>query len=737
VSAFLRRFDSDPGANILLNIESVNIIDQTPPAPSNGVGTGAVCVVGEWEDGPVNVCYEVFSPGNLVANAGGFGFQYGSLVAQNPCARARYADGQLLPEYWNGNGAISVTNKSFSRLFIVRVDTSVGTVQFQPFAFVTGTNALTYFLQNGQIAHFTLNGVTAVTATFTGVAATFTSGHETFPTGFAGGEQLVFSVDGTKFTVTFQSTDQSQAQVEARINAAAGFTFVSPATSSTDTYTGRQGGTGGNVSVVSGTSSALTALGLTVSSVNGSGNVANIANVQFAEVQLVIQTASSALSVTMSASGQLMVFNNQGTTLSVDSATTAVGLGLGPIGIVQQPLVAASGSIPAGTRVSPSGGTPLYVTTMTIPVTLGQAGPFVSPVRPAQDDGSVTSAPNAGAVNTIPFQPAVGAFGVINLAPFTPALTDPQIDAAYITAIASTINLSTVAKETNIILAARTSAAIRAALRQNAIQASASGCRGRTAIVRPPLNTSEDAALSSTAQPGVGITSHKRVWYAYPGVTTYMGPIATLGLNGGAGFTVDGIINVGFDSFVASIASQIPPEENPGETTNYAIGANGLEGSATVPSPNVGSFNINDYIAFKAAGIMAPRYDTDDGVMTVQSGVTSVNPTVDPADVPANRQRFDDFIGDSLAVIAKPYAKKPQTTTNRAALVSGWRSFLSNLVSDERAVNFSLDPKSLNTQASYAAGRFRTMVSVQMNPDFLSIELVTTVGAGVVITEAT
>src|ERR1019366_5991543 len=127
-----------------------------------------------------------------------------------------------------------------------------------------------------------------------------------------------------------------------------------------------------------------------------------------------------------------------------------------------------------------------------------------------------------GQPDRLPTPPAIGAFSVINAAAVSNALTESQIDAQYAIAILATTNINTVAKITNIIFAARQSNTIRNALRANAIAASSSGCYGRAACIRTPMNTSPQVALSTTAAPGVGAYRADRVIYCYPQANTFV-----------------------------------------------------------------------------------------------------------------------------------------------------------------------------------------------------------------------
>src|SRR6267378_1356343 len=242
MAAYIRRFLTDPGNAVLLNIESVNIIDIDPPQSIAGIGTGAVMINGEFEDGPFNLPLEVGSGTDLTNLFGGFGFNYGGVQGNYPCAVLRKADGALAGENWNGNGFIQLSGKRFARLFVCRVDTSVGTVQFTPLAYITGASAFRYVLAPGQILSLDLGSAAAapgpVNATFTATAATVTSGAQTIPTLFAGGETVTLGFDGQpNFTVFFQAADQTQAQVIARINQFAGYALAATVTGTTMSLT--------------------------------------------------------------------------------------------------------------------------------------------------------------------------------------------------------------------------------------------------------------------------------------------------------------------------------------------------------------------------------------------------------------------------------------------------------------------------------------------------------------------
>jgi hypothetical protein len=769
MSMFIRRFTTDPGIEVLLEIEAVNILDLEPPGSISGVGTGTALLVAEFEDGPFNEPTEVTSATDLANTFGGFGFVYNGDVANNPCARSRKADGAIVPEYWNGNGIIALNGKKFRRLILCRVDTSVGSVEFERLAWLGGASLFSYPLSSGQTLVFG-NATSSWTATFTGTPATLTSAAGTYPTGFAGGEVMTINRDGTDYTVVFQASDQTQAQVIARINAALGYTAAVDAGGGVTTLSSLVQGTSGKIEIKAPTTaSVLTATGFALASASGGGNVANIAAVVPNEIDAVVNAASvGEVRVRQLASGQLRMENvgqpltgvlcvTGGTAFAlgfavgqnaawqdvpntiaitaidavvaaatgfvVSSAPESVltsGAGTYPTGFVggetmtvqvtgrpatkitfkstdqtiaqvasrinttlgytavvvqSATVLALAGPGTNGSKVA--AGTPVHdsaaqqwVTMQTFVIAADNPGPYSVKVRPATDDGTAPAVPPLGITGLARYNDSV-ALAVINPIGLSAALSESAIDAAYLTALDATLNPASVAAQANLIWSARQSNAVRSALRQNAIDASAGGLYGRCCAIRPPLGTTtRSQALSGAAQPGVGAYRDQRVWYCYPGVQTFVPIIASKGLAGGEGFSADGIIDVGADGFLISVCSQLAPEENPGQLTSFAGGAIGLEKN----NPDVQSMTIIDYTNFRGAGICAPRMDN--GTMIFQSGVTSVDPQVQPNLRNIARRRFADFLQDSLARRLKAFGKKLNTRTRRALITGEIRAFV-------------------------------------------------------------
>jgi hypothetical protein len=733
MAGYIRRYTYDPGDTVLTEIESVNVLDMEPPASFTSVGSGTALLVGEFEDGDYNVPTEVMSTGDLQRTFGSFGFNYNGDQYNTPCAVKRLQDSAITAEYWNGNGMIALNGKKFSRLVCCRVDTSVGEVQFTRLPSQIGAMGPTWQLAHNQTFIADV-GAGDVTATFLGVAATTTG--LVFPgggnSGFVGGEWIDLKYDNVAtFRVTFVDADETPAQVAARINLAAGFTFASVDAAKLK-FDGIQMGTGGYIEFVgSNVAGTLTAIGLGVAGthVHGTGSAVNILAITAAELDVVISAAMPTVHTTTNADGYLVAYTTS-STLTIHSAYTAVNLGF-TTEVASTGANGEVGTIPAGFRVQNAGGTH-WVTTQSCDVTAASAGPYTVHVRHAIDDGTGVLA-NASTVNVIHEQPSFAIFSVNNVTPFVACLTEAQLDAAYVTAFASTIDISNVSREVNLSWCARSSIACRAAGLQNAIDASANGCYGRTFCASPPLGTTRAIARGAGA-PGVGTGRHERRIYCFPGVRMYVPMIASKGVvAGGAGFTADGYIDSHSDGFMVSVCSRLNPEENPGQLTDYLGAITGLESGA-----EYSGWDINDYKAFRLAGIAAPRMD--EGTAIFQSGVTSVDPSIYPNKRNIARRRMADMIQDTLARRAKSYSKKLNTRARRDAFVIEANSYLSGLLSkntptSQRIAAYEIDAKTPNTSTSLALGIFRVKILVRTLSSMDSIVLDTQIGESVELAE--
>ena len=843
MAGFKRVYTQFPGFNILGNIESVNTIDVPPPASPLGAGVGVVCLVGEFEKGPLNTPLRLFGGSDLESNFGGFGFTKDGEQYAYPVASQ--SGGSANP--WNGNGFIALRNKRFSGLIVVRVDNSAGEVAFNRLACLTGAAGPYLDISNGDTLSWSVDGGGLVTSTFTGAAATLTGTGGTFPTLFVGGEQLELSIDGgPTLVVVFTDADQTLNQVIARINSTAAATIASDSggqlqlasvlegysasievvggnaratlglplvpvqqvntvtinsntgggaftlrtTITVDgaavnydaTYTAGGGDTVGvvrdalllaaqalgvpgityaasggaaftatadanvtfSMSVVAEpaggdmTFAATTPAVLTLAA--GTGNVARLDLVSTSEAVSLL-SALTGISAGLTVDGLLRVCATTtpgtGTLLLSPASTAAAKFGF-TAGTTVSAASGAASTIPAGTRIRDTSTSAVWVTLEDIAVTAASGGPYTAKVRPAVDNDTT---PTAAAGNLTEVLDVLEDGFVVSNAADINRLSGNQLDVRYLEAIDATLDVSGVPHDINIMYSARTSERIMQKIRANSLEATATGHRARKGIVAPPLGTSR-ADAKATSGVGVGNTGRdQRAFYCFPGLITYVPEIASKGaVAGGTGFTDDGVIQVRSDGFYASVASILPPEENRGQQlsdTNYGpLNALGLEDAYNKEAGGIG-LTINDYIDFKANGIIAPRTDRVAGIV-FQSDVTSVNPSTQPALVDAKRRFMGDFIIDSLSDIGVAYAKKLNTPGRRRAFLATINSFLERLQSPSQPETSRIEDFRVTddtTDALRADGFQIVNVAVRIYPSMDYIVFRTTVGTTVNVEE--
>jgi len=112
---FSLRATATPPLNRLLELEQIVIVDKTGPNIPLGPANGASCLVAEWLSGPF-IPREVTSTADLIGCFGGVS----NLLSQTA---AGVQDGS--GARYEGNGAIALLSKRFTRLVIQRVDTDM------------------------------------------------------------------------------------------------------------------------------------------------------------------------------------------------------------------------------------------------------------------------------------------------------------------------------------------------------------------------------------------------------------------------------------------------------------------------------------------------------------------------------------------------------------------------------------------------------------------------------------
>lgn len=726
MSGFVRRFTSVPTLEVIKEIEGVVIIDLAPPDPATGTGTGAVLLVGEFEDGffateqDAKGAVEVFGSEDYRAKFGGFGFTYDGVVACNPCARKRVG------EFWNGNGFLKSFKLKASRLMCARVDTSVGSVSFDPLAYIDG-GVGPFVLAVGQTLAFVTNTGSAASTALTGVTAKAAGASASFAT-IVSGETFGVEVDGgPQINVTFGAADITQAAVIARINATLGYTMAAANTTQVD-LSAIKVGSGSTLKLVEVTTGLLAKLGHTAATSSGTGTFANINSVTAAQLVAFVNGVAGLSAINLKAAigpGGVARFYNStsvvAATIALTAGAMATAVGASPIGTTVALTSHTGGVIRAGSRVRTVGGAE-WVTMQTLDVPAGALGPYAVKVRPATDNGTgLTTA--AGTVVTL-VDPAFGMLAVTNPAALSAALSENAIDAKYQAALDASLDQSGSAREANYLLIARRTDAIVMAGRSNAYAATEQGLLARKFVTGDPLGATVNQSIANVA-----LFRGDRVFYTSKGLKVRVPQIQERGTAGGDGFTDDGVIVVRPDGPLTTICATLPPEENPGQQT-------GLIDDFFEVETYGETLGIDAYKAYKRNGIAVPRRDRQSG-MVFQSGNTS---SLESGRKTMARRKFADFIQDTAAELFNPYVKKINSQSMRDKLRGIWEEFLGRLQNKTRPeaariVGFVVDDSANagNTEAVLALGVYFIQSTIKTLSSLEDIVMQTNVGENATI----
>lgn len=708
-------------------LEGTYIEDLDPPAPVTGVGSGVTCLIGEFDDGPIEVLTEI-EGGDLSRTFGRLGYSYGGVPSNNPCAR-RHAG-----ELWNGNGFIYARFIAAQRFLAVRVDSSVGEVAFSPLALIPGGKGPFALSVGDQLAVTSALGTGSSTAIAAAEASQVGSGTVT-ASGFLGGEQLSLQLDSgsAPIIVTFSAADQAAPAIVARINSAAGAVIASHATN-TLTVKGLVKGTSGRLVITELTPGVLAALKLAGGTVVGTGNVANLLIVSATEMATIINATAAFVTAGIKArvteEGLLAIYDQAAAgTINVTAGAMATKLKITNTGTTVKAGENAGGVIRAGTRVRDASANE-WVTMVSTTIAAGtnalpNVGPFRLKVRPAVDDGTALGA-TATAVNVLVDPPSFSAFSVVNPSALTAALTEPQLDAKYLTALDKTMDGRGPAVDINYLYSARKSYALDVTAVDKTEEASNNGFAGRKYIRSGGIGVTKAQAKADRA-----LLASDRVFYTWPGWQVVIPEILSRGAAGGVGFRDDGVVTVRAAGTLSKVNALLPPEENPGQQTAL------LTQFFAVEDLGFG-LTGDDYKDLKASGICSPRVDRTAGSI-FQSGVT--------ADLTNGRQtqarrKMADFIQDSLARTTVKYSKKLMTEARQDAVVGDVDSFLSGLLSRgdpqrQRIKDYSID-LSANTDATLDQGNYIIDTIVKTLSSFDAIVIRTEIGPGaVVVSEGT
>lgn len=684
MSGFIRRYESLPDLATIRAIEGVVIIDQDPPNVPTGRLSGTLALVGEWPKGPVNTPTLVEGNRTLQDVFGGF-----QLSCLNPLS---YSAGVFTNPYSNGNAFCWLAKKAFRRLVLVRPDLNL--------------------LSKVKVQLRTVSGGSVVAV---GV------GQLTFATGLASGDGDVFTpIDARGTSVTFEINKTGSVTLG---NVAVPVTDAMTASEVRDSFltvlqattglaiTGVAGGAGvadlyQNYTGTSGNTTITetgTAIAAFTSFVNGTGgsnvlaklaqNVRVPAGTRVYDASATDRTFGLSGDVTFLAGTHLGIvgFTNFDADLSGFSTRTVAAV---PVYSVKNTSEGAVGDVDTVSAVD-----------------LFNAGIGVNAALPNYGATAATGALDGAAANATALT----------------VLSSTEIDTAYVNAIRSSLPGDEVSDIIEILACARQSDTIRDEMRDNVVQSSAVGT-GRIALLRPPIGTTRTTAVSSS-DPGVADRRSDRLIYCFPHFEQRIEQLAVL--DALEEISSSNIL-LGADAAAGHIISTLNPELNPGQRTGRLTYIRKLEdGLTTAGQPT--KFTLDDYTAFKAAGIFALRRDPRIAEWVFQSGVTSVDPAYFSAKAPIKRRRMADYIQDNLANIGLSYSKQ----SNRPDIVDSFLgdvvSYLESLLSrsnasQQRIADYSLDAQSANTPALQGTGVFIVLTRVQLLDSLDHIVFQTTIG---------
>lgn len=679
MAGFIRRYGFVPPEEVITQIEGAVILDLPPPGAINGVNTGMVGLVGEFAD----MTYAAVADGSGVVSSRHLPQQITS--AQDMLDKLGGFD-PTLGDFGaaDGNGFVALRNKRYSALVVVPVNlcsaTGVRYMRQLPLN-VSATNPTPVVtvdgaqIDAGREFRSPTNGRLKI-----GARVVFTAldpiavGTGGATANAASAATQTFTVAGADFSAIVRPDGQigikrGDILVIGNNNGGALQPLPSGGNLGAGTYRVQADATSGAPTV------------LVVEQLSG----ANFAFVTANTIPWRIHVSSDADSAPVIVLGSSTAGGYQAS-------------GLGGYSVPSRPLTDEAGALTNGTWTAGLVLSPLVVP----PALTGDTWDPLSGLF-----GRII--PTGGLV----YVAATQAPNAVNVA---------GLDTLYAAALASLIANQAPLSDINIVFSARTSAAIRTALRSHVLTASQRNL-GRMALVRPELTTLTVSAAVGASSPGVGATRNERVIYNWCGVRTFIPEAVSVRLKTADSLTtIDGILDTGWDAWVASLLSNLPPENNPGQA------------SAPVPdilSPIIGlqrgapNLDLAEYILLRQSGVAAPRIDATVGPI-LQSGITS---SLVSGQKNISRRRMADFIQDSIARRIIFFVKQKLTQANQDAMTGEVQAFLAELLSEDniaaqRIAGFTVDAVSGNTAARLAKGIFTIIVKVRLlaSADFIVLQ---------------
>lgn len=663
-AGFIRRFEYQPSQEELLAIEGAVIIDTPPPSSIKGVGTGVVFVVGEAAD----CSYACFVDSSGIVQS--------SLQPVEVLSGVDLLDkiggfDSSIGEFGGelGNLWCELRNKRFKRLIVCPVDT------------VRPSTGSQYAARFWRELPTNISGISPLPFTPV-VGASVPAGAD-----FYNGSNHIHLAQKIKFTAT------------------------TPRGSGIDATT---------------TITALPATTRTLVRATGSFIVDGVS-----EGDVIVVGAKSA---TADSQNEVCARTSIVRVVSVDSATTVTVQRMDGSNFVNPGVAAPSNNWEAGPALAfrihrgtdaDTGGVHQF----------SEAASFNTLVRPltASITGPAALTPTVVAAThtATVWEPLSGLTGYVRSGgdiTYEAAIHDMDGNAAaalndrYRLALEAGLADEQPVNEVNIVFAARKNTTIRGHLYTHALAARANGL-GRNICLAPELETNSTNTVVGTTNPGVGGSGaqrHRCLNYSWPGLLTLVPEAIGYSLpTSDSDVTDDGILDTGADGWLAAVLSNLNPEENPGQSGEPVTSVMSYVKGYAYSTPKL---KLADYILLKQYGVCAPRYDRQEGFI-FQSGVTTSLTTGEEA---INRQRFSDFVQDSLARAYNKVSKKLARQTRLDALRTETEAFCAGLLSEDapdlqRIKAFSIDDKGTNTEARQAKGIHVIVTKIQMLPDLKAL----------------
>ena len=177
-------------------------------------------------------------------------------------------------------------------------------------------------------------------------------------------------------------------------------------------------------------------------------------------------------------------------------------------------------------------------------------------------------------------------------------------------------------------------------------------------------------------------------------------------------------------SWIASVFSQLGPHVDLATIDSVALlaGVKGLE---------FDDITRSTYISLADAGIAAFEYDSDYGYK-LRSGLTT---STDTALVMIFRRRMTDYILGAIATRGKRYQNKINRPEERRAYTAEVRAWLEGLKTTGLIEGYLVDPDSMNTADTIAAGEFHLLCKVKLFGSMRYIVIHGEIGEAVIIQE--